>query len=89
MSEYIDVLLTKNGVFCAAPPWVVKVGDLVSLPNMATGNDEILEVVSVSTDSVNGDHIKQLEKYIGYSLPKINAKYFKSEVEWEETNVQE
>ena len=90
MSNYIDVILTKTGVFCAAPPWVVKEGDLVSLQNVLTGKDEVLEVVSVSTDSVDGDHIKQIEKSIGYPLPKITAKYYKSEVEWEdEENVHE
>lgn len=89
MTKYIDVLLTKSGVFCAAPPWVVKEGDLVSLPNLITGKDELLEVVSVSTDSTDGDHVKQIEKYIGYPLPKITGKYFLSKIEWEESDVQE
>lgn len=84
MNEYIDILLTANGVFCVAPPWVVKEGDMVSLPNTITGKDEILEVVAVSTDEKGGDHIKMVEKYIGYPLPKITAKYVKSEVEWDE-----
>jgi hypothetical protein len=83
MSKYIDIVLTANGVFCVAPPWVVKVGDLVCLPNGLTGKDEMLEVVSVSTDGVDGEHIKQIEKYIGYPLPRITAKYLKSEVEWD------
>ena len=83
MSEYIDVVLTANGVFCVAPPWVVKVGDLVCLPDGLTGEPNVLEVVSVSTDEKGGDHIKMIEKYIGYPLPKITAKYFKSEVEWD------
>ena len=85
MSEYIDIVLTANGVFCAAPPWVVKVGDMVSLPNALTGENEILEVVSVATDEKGGDHIKLIEKYIGYPLPRITAKYFHSEVEWNGT----
>ena len=84
MSEYIDVVLTASGVFCVAPPWTVKVGDLVSLPNATTGKTEILEVIAVSTDEKDGDHIKMVEKYIGYPLPRITAKYFKSEVEWDE-----
>ena len=85
MSEYIDVVLTANGVFCVAPPWVVKVGDLVCLPNALTGKNEVLDVVSVATDEKGGDHIKMIEKYIGYPLPKITAKYFRSEVEWNGT----
>ena len=89
MSEYIDVVLTKKGVFCAAPPWVVKAGDLVCLPNLLTGDNEVLEVISVSTDIVDGEHIKQIEQYIGYPLPKITAKYFLSKIEWEESNVHE
>ena len=84
MSNYIDVVLTKDGVFCAAPPWVVKEGDFVSLPNGLTGNNEIAEVIAVSTDEKDGDHIKMVEKYIGYPLPRITAKYLKSEVEWDE-----
>lgn len=81
--NYIDVLLTQNGVFCVAPPWVVHEGDLVSLTSALTGKDEVLEVIAVSTDEKDGDHIKMVEKYIGYPLPKINAKYLKSEVEWD------
>ena len=78
------LVLTKNGVFCIAPPWVVKEGDWVSIPNAVTGENEILEVIAVSTDEPDGDHIKMVEKYIGYPLPKITAKYHKSEVEWDE-----
>ena len=89
MMEYIDVVLTKTGVFCVAPPWVVKVGDLVSLTNAVTGKDEIQEIIAVSTDEKGGDHIKMVEKYIGYPLPRITAKYLKSEVEWGEDDVQE
>ena len=79
---YIDVLLTQKGLFCAAPPWVVKVGDYVSLPNALTGENETLEVLAVSTDEVGGNHVTMIEKYIGYPLPRITAKYLKSEVEW-------
>lgn len=82
--NYIDIVLTQSGVFCAAPPWVVKEGDLITLPNAVTGKDEIQEVIAVSTDETDGDHIKMVEKYIGYPLPRIKAKYLKSEVEWNE-----
>lgn len=88
MSEYIDIVLTANGVFCAAPAWVVKEGDMVSLPNALTGKDEILDVIAVSTDEKDGDHIKMVEKYIGYPLPRITAKYFKTEIDWGEADVQ-
>lgn len=83
-TNYIDILLTLTGVFCVAPPWVVKEGDLVSLTNTITGKDEVLEVIAVCTDETDGDHIKMVEKYIGYPLPKIKAKYLRSEVEWNE-----
>ena len=82
--NYIDIILTRTGVFCVAPPWVVKEGDLVSLTNTITGKNEVLEVIAVSTDEKDGDHIKMVEKYIGYPLPRINAKYLKSEVWWDE-----
>ena len=84
MTQYIDVVLTKSGVFCVAPPWVVKVGDFVCLQSAVTGNDEMQEVIAVSTDDVDGDHVKMIEKYIGYPLPRITAKYLRSEVEWDE-----
>lgn len=84
MTQYIDVVLTRSGVFCVAPPWVVKVGDLVCLQSAITGNDELQEVTAVSTDNVDGDHVKMIEKYIGYPLPRITAKYLRSEVEWDE-----
>lgn len=84
MVKYVDILLTQDGQFCVAPPWVVKVGDLVCLPDELSGKNEIREVVSVATDSIGGDHIKLIEKYIGYPLPKITARYFKDEVEWDE-----
>ena len=83
MGNYIDILLLAKGVFCVAPAWRVHEGDLVGLSNALTGEDEILEVIAVTTDEVGGEHIKMLEKYIGYPLPRITAKYEKSEVEWE------
>ena len=88
MIEYIDIVLTANGIFCVAPAWVVKEGDFVGRPNAITGEDKILEVIAVTTDKKGGDYIKMVEKYIGYPLPRITAKYMKSEVEWDE-NIQE
>ena len=83
MSNYIDVLLTKDGYFCVAPPWTVKEGDLVTLENAITGETP-QEVIAVSTDEVGGDQVKMLEKYIGYSLPRVTARYLKDEVKWDE-----
>lgn len=84
MANYIDVLLTKDGYFCVAPPWTVKEGDLIGLPDALNGGQKLCEVIAVSTDETDGDHIKMIEKYIGFSLPRITAKYFKSEAEWNE-----
>ena len=86
MAEYIDILLTKDGYFCVAPAWVIKEGDLICLPDaVRSGEDKIREVISVATDEKDGDHIKLIEKYIGYPLPKIHAKYNKREVLWNES----
>lgn len=84
MSKYIDVVLTKNGVFCVAPPWKVEEGDLVSLLDNVAGEVRILEAIAVVTDRADGDYISMVEKYTGYPLPRITAKYRKSEVEWDE-----
>ena len=83
MDKYIDIVLTLDGMFCVAPPWVVKEGDLVCLLDILTNEPKMREVISVSTDSVDGEHIKQIEKYVGHKLPKIAAKYMKSEVKWD------
>ena len=83
--KYIDILLTQSGVFCLAPPWVVKEGDFVYLRDALSGDNKLFEVVSVVTDEADGDFVKMLEKYIGYPLPKINAKFLKSEVVWDES----
>lgn len=82
MASYISVLVTKDGFFCAAPPWSVKEGYFVCLPGFDDSKPH--EVISVVTDEKNGDTVKLIEKYIGYPLPKIQAKYHKSEVEWDE-----
>lgn len=89
MTKYIDILLTKEGYFCVAPPWEVKVGNLVCLPDAVTGKDKILEVVSVVTDDADGDCVKMIETYIGYPLPKITVKYSKKDMEWGENDVVE
>lgn len=84
MDKYIDILVTLDGVFCAAPPWSVKVGDCVCMPDVLTGAEKVHEVISVATDSVGGEFVTMIEKYIGFPLPKIKAKYMRSEVEWDE-----
>lgn len=83
MSNYIDILLTANGVFCLARSWVVNEGDYVKLRNAVTGENEIVEVIAVSTDKPDGEHITMIEKYIGYPLPRITEKYSKTEVKWD------
>jgi hypothetical protein len=82
MANYIDILATKDGYFFAAPPWTVREGELVDAP-VISGN-KLHEVASVATDEVGGAFVKMVEKYIGYPLPKIHAKYHKNEVEWDE-----
>ena len=84
MNKYIDIVLTANGMFCVAPAWVVKPGDMVGLKNVINGKEEIFDVISVCTDSEGGEYITQLEKYTGVPLPRITARYFKTEVEWDE-----
>ena len=81
--EYIDIVLTLDGIFCVAPPWTINEGDLVCLTETLTGSPKILEVVSVATDKTDGEHITMLEKFIGYPLPKVSAKYLKRGIEWE------
>ena len=89
MIKYIDILLTEKGVFCVAPPWEVSEGDLVCLENHLTGDKVVEKVIAVATDSTDGDHIMQLERYVGGPLPKIVAKYRSYSVAWEEQNVSE
>ena len=85
MAQYVDILLTNDGYFCIAPPWLIKEGDLIHLPDgLPSGEDKLREVVAVATDEVGGEHIKLIEKYLRYPLPKVTAKYHKSEVEWDE-----
>lgn len=82
MIEYIGIVLTIDGQFCVAPPWAVNEGDLISLPDALSGKREIREVISVVTDSTDGEFIGMIEKYIGHPLPRAVAKYNKCEVEW-------
>lgn len=82
--DYISILLTQDGMFCLAPAWTVTAGDIVSLPDLLSGGDKRSEVISVVTVRQGHDFITMLEKYIGFPLPKITAKYRKSEVEWDE-----
>ena len=84
MTEYIDIVLTAKGVFCLARPWVVNEGDFVNLRNAVTGENELIEVISVVTDKPNGGFITMIEKYVGYPLPRITEKYTKMEVKWDE-----
>lgn len=89
MAKYVDIILTENGVFCAAPCWEVHEGDMVCLENPLTGGKVVHEVISVATDSVDGDHLKMIEKYTGGPLPRIEERYKKYPVTWEEENVHE
>ena len=81
--KYIDVVLTLDGIFCVAPPWTIKEGDLVSLPNALDGTNEIREVAASLTAETDGEFVKLIEKYIGFPLPKVNAKFKRSEAEWD------
>ena len=55
MTQYIDIVLTLDGMFCVAPPWAIKEGDLVCLPDALNGEPGMHEVISVATDSVDGE----------------------------------
>ena len=82
--EYVDILLLENGVFCLAPSWDMEEGDFVCLPDCTTGKNKVLEVISVATDKVDGDFVTMVNRYVGYPLPKVTAKYKRTEVEWNE-----
>ena len=88
MIKYVDVVLTEDGYFCAAPMCTVHEGDLVFLPDAMSGKNP-KKVVAVATDRTDGDHIKQIEKYIGSPLPRITEKYTAFPVTWGENDVQE
>ena len=84
--KYIDILLTESGLFCVAPPWTIHEGDLVSLPNILTDKNEVHEVVSVVTDSVDGEFLNMMKRYLGGCLPKVTQRYKLCELVWEEEN---
>ncbi len=84
MAKYIGIVLTLDGYFCAAPPWAVKEGDMVTLPNPLTGEDGIHEVISVVTDTADGEFLEMVTKYTGAPLPRVKAKFSKRELEWGE-----
>jgi hypothetical protein len=83
MSKYVDIVLTTAGEFCAAPPWTVQEGDLVSLQNTLSGKDELREVACCLTAEPDGEFANMIEKYIGFPLPKVNARFKRSEVAWD------
>ncbi len=83
MTQFIGVLLTKDGYFCVSPAWDVKEGDLVGLTALS-GEVKVREVSSVVIDEKGGQYLAMIEKYIGYPLPRITAKYQKNEVIWDE-----
>lgn len=80
--NYMDILLTLDGYFCVAPAWLVNEGDYICAPNGLDDNKP-REVISVVTDKDDGSYAKMIEKYIGYPLPRITAKYTKVEVKWD------
>lgn len=86
MAKYIGVVLTIDGFFCAAPAWKVEEGDLIALPNALTGENGLHEVISVVTDSVDGEFLGMIEKYVGSPLPKVTAKFSKKDLEWGEAD---
>ena len=84
MTNYISILLTQDGVFCVAPPWTVKEGDLISLTDVLSGEERVREVIAVATQDKGDEFVNMIEKYIGYPMPKIKAKYSRREAEWNE-----
>ena len=82
MTEYIDILLLENGVFCKAPSCNVDEGDLVSIPSALTGEQVILKVIATAWADPQSDTVKMIEKYIGFELPKITQKFKVADVVW-------
>lgn len=90
MTNYIDVILTADGLFFVAPPWTIEVGDYISVENVITGATELKQVTAKATDSTDGDFIKLVEAYIGGKPQRVTKKYSEREVLWEdEANVSE
>ena len=82
--KYIDILLLSNGIFCMAPAWSIREGDLVGLPDFVSGCNKVLEVVSVVTDKEDGKFTKMVKRYVGGELPKVTQRYKQSDVLWED-----
>ena len=90
MSEYIDLVLTSDGIFFIAPPWTIQVGDYISVENLITGATELKRVTATATDSKDGDFVKLVETYIGGKLTRVTNRYREREVLWEDdANVSE
>lgn len=90
MEKYIDVALTADGFFCIAPSWTIEVGDYISMENALTGAIELKRVIATATDSMDGDYIKLVEAYLGYTPARVTKRYREHDVYWEdEANVSE
>ena len=88
--KYVDILLLNNGVFCVAPAWSVHEGDMVGLHDCVAGENKVLEVLAVVIDTMDGDYMKMMERYVGGKLPKATNRYQLHEVMWDdESDVQE
>lgn len=83
MRKFISIVLTEDGYFCAAPFNSVIEGDLVRLEDNVCGKNP-KKVIAVTTDFVDGEHTVQIEKYIGYPLPRITERYSLRELSWED-----
>lgn len=83
MRKFISIVLTEDGYFCAAPFSSVNEGDYVRLEDNVCGKNP-KKVISVTADFVDGEHTEQIEKYIGYPLPKVTERYALHELVWEE-----
>ena len=80
MFKYVDIVLLSNGQFVMAPPWSMAVGDLVVLPDISG----MPKVEAVTTENVDNDIIKMLEKLYGAPLRKVTEKYKCYPVKWED-----
>ena len=90
MINYINIVLTEDGVFCKAPLCKVFEGDIVCLHD-PIGNLCTKKVLAVTTDSEDGETVNMIEKYIGYELPKVVSKYIERQIVWgdEESDLHE
>lgn len=83
MRKFISIVLTEDGHFCAAPFNSVTEGDFVSMEDNVCGKNP-KKVLSVTTDFADGEHTMQIEKYIGYPLPRITERYAMHTLNWED-----